>query len=131
MKKYRSYILLLVALVMMSGCKTKSVVVEKVHTDTCYITRLQRDSIRLHDSIYVKEYAKAESVFVEIERWHTAYRDRVSHDTVYVSRVDSIPVPYEVEKEVNHLYWWQKVLMWAGIACFSLLLVRVYKVLKM
>ena len=84
---------------LMCSCKTIEYVpvVEKaVHHDSIYFTKVQRDSVWLHDSISVKE--KGDTVL--IEKWHTKYREKQVHDTTYVAKVDSIPVPYEVIKEV-------------------------------
>jgi hypothetical protein len=72
------------------------VTVEKVHNDTTYITQHQRDSIWLHDSIRVSEKGDT----IRIERWHTKYISKEVHDTIYRAKTDSIPVPYEVVKEV-------------------------------
>jgi hypothetical protein len=103
---------------------TKVVTVEKVRTDTTYITKWQRDSVWLHDSIRVRE--KGDSVFVE--RWHTKFVEREVHDTLYQAKTDSIPVPYEVVKEVPaELTWWQRVRLWFGNAVLlALLAVAVY-----
>lgn len=42
---------------MLAACKSQEriVTVEKVRTDTTYITRHERDSIHIHDSIHVYE----------------------------------------------------------------------------
>ena len=83
---------------MLSSCTTTRVVtVEKVKTDTTYITKHQRDSVWLHDSIQVTEKGDT----VRIEKWHTKYVEREVHDTLYQSKTDSIPVPYPVEKLVE------------------------------
>ena len=107
-------IIMTVAL-MMSGCKqTEYVTVPEYHTDTLIQTNVQKDSIYLHDSIHIKE--KGDTVW--IERWHTRWENHLVHDTTYISRVDSVPVPYPVEviKEVEKpLTWWQKTKMKAGL----------------
>lgn len=107
------FIVAVVFMVSLSGCatQTKVVEVEKVRNDTAYIVKLQKDSVWLHDSIHVRE--KGDTLL--IEKWHTQWRERIKTDTLYKSKVDSIPVPYPVEKLVeNKLHWWQKTLMWAG-----------------
>lgn len=113
------FIFMLVAILFMglfSGCTTvRTVTVERVRTDTLRITQLQRDSIWLHDSIHVKELVKGDTVWMNVERWHTQYRDRWRTDTVYQSRTDSIPVPYPVEKRVPaELSTWQRIRLWLG-----------------
>lgn len=98
---------------MMCSCKSVEYVpVIEHHTDTTYITKHQRDSVWLHDSISVKEKGDT----VRIEKWHTKYIEKVTHDTTYVAKVDSIPVPYEVTKYVEKkLSKTQKGLMTLGI----------------
>ena len=104
----------LMLLAWLTSCTTTKVVeVEKVMTDTTYITKWQRDSVWLHDSIHVTE--KGETV--RIERWHTKYVEKQVHDTTCVATHDTIPQPYEVVKEVPaDLSWWQRVRLWLGNA---------------
>ena len=116
---------LIVSVILLTSCTTTKVVeVEKVRTDTTYITKWQRDSVWLHDSIHVTERGDT----VRIERWHTKWRDRLRVDTIYQAKTDSIPVPYEVVKEVPApLSWWQRVRLWLGnVVLLVLLAVAVY-----
>lgn len=108
-----------VLMTMVAGCKqTEYVTVEKVRIDTTYITKHQRDSIYIHDSTFVE---KDDSI-IKIEHWHTKYIDRAVHDTLYKYRVDSIPTPYPVIKEVPRpLTWWQKTKMGAGVVLLIIL----------
>ena len=119
----------IVSVLLLTSCTTTKVVeVERVRTDTTYITKWQRDSVWLHDSIRVRE--KGDSVWVE--RWHTKFVEREVHDTLYQAKTDSIPVPYEVIKEVPaELSWWQRVRLWLGnIVLLALLGVAIYYVVK-
>lgn len=108
------------------GCKTKTVTVTvpKVRTDTLIITKSQRDSIWLHDSVYVSEKTENDTVFLELKKWHTKYIEKIVRDTAYISTHDTIPMPYPVEviKEVEReLTWWQKVRMFAGSLMLAML----------
>lgn len=116
---------------MMVGCKSVEYVPVIEHrTDTVYQSKVVHDSIYQHDSTYIKE--KGDSVY--IERWHTKYVLKEKTDTLYESRVDSIPVPYEVVKEVEvekSLSWWQSMRMHiGGIVCWLLLILAIYGILK-
>ena len=103
------------------GCKTKAVTVEKVRTDTKYVTQLQRDSIHIHDSIFVNQWQKGDTVFQVRDRWHAMWRDRLLHDTIYMSIVDSVPVPYPVEKIVEKpVTPWHNYLI-IGCLCLTIL----------
>ena len=97
-------------------CSCKSIeyvpVVEK-HTvhDSIYFTQIQRDSIWQHDSILIKD--RGDTVWVE--KWHTKYVEKQVHDTTYIAKVDSIPVPYEVKVEVPaELSFVQKLCVYVG-----------------
>ena len=106
---------------LMCSCKTIEyvpVVEKEVHHDSIYFTKVQRDSVWLHDSISVKEKGDT----IRIERWHTKYIEKQVHDTTYIAKVDSIPVPYEVVKEVAaELSWWQQTRMKLGEALILIL----------
>lgn len=83
---------------LLSGCTTTkyvSVVEHKTDTLLCYSSI--RDSIYVHDSIRVSEKGDT----VKIERWHTQYRDRWHHDSIYVSKIDSVPAPFPVTEYVE------------------------------
>lgn len=108
-------IVVLICLLVCCGCKTQYVEVERVRIDTTYITQHQRDSIYLHDSTYVHEYIKGDTIYVEVDRWKTHYIERTSHDTIYKHKVDSIPIPYPVEKKLSFR---QRI----AINCFPLVL---------
>lgn len=114
-------IAVLIALSLLSSCTTtKYVEVEKVRTDTTYITKWQRDSIYLKDSTHVSEKGDT----VRIEHWHTEWRDRWNRDTVYQATHDTIPQPYPVPEYVEkELSWWQRTQMYAGDVMLVVLLV--------
>ena len=104
----------LIAISLLASCRQiEYVTVEKVRTDTTYITKLQKDSVWMHDSIHVKDKGDT----VTIERWHTKYVEKQVHDTTYVATHDTIPQPYPVEtiKMVEkELSWWQKLRLLIG-----------------
>ena len=105
------------------GCKTvRYVPMETVKTDTIWQKQVVMDSVRVHDSVYVKEWMKGDTVYVDRAVWHTAIQERLRTDTVYKSRVDSVAVPYPVEKQLTK---WQRIRMdfggWAmGLLVLSL-----------
>lgn len=119
---------IIIAMVLvLSGCKTRTVVVTvpEVRTDTLIITKSQRDSIWMYDSVYVSEKQEGDTVWVELSKWHTKYIETRTRDTIYIATHDTIPQPYPVEviKEVERdLSWWQKTKMWVGGIAMLLLL---------
>lgn len=104
-------------LLVICSCRTvKYVPVETVKVDTTYINKLQRDSIYMLDSVYVKD--KGDTVL--IEKYKYLYRDKLVRDTMYISKVDSIQVPYPVEKELTR---WQQMKQELGGWALGIILV--------
>lgn len=87
------------------GCKSRIqyIPVESVRTE--YKDRLQRDSIYVQDSVFVRD--KGDTVFVD--RWRYVYKDKSVTDTLLVN--DTIRVPYPVEKQLTR---WQQTKMDVG-----------------
>lgn len=130
----RNLILLIAALAIVSGCKTKErvVTVEKVRTDTTYITKQQHDSIWLHDSIYMKEWLQGDTIYQLRDRWHTKYIEKLRVDTFLRLKTDSVPVPYPIEKKVKvekPLTWWQQTRL--HLANITLYLLAIFAGIKL
>jgi len=85
-----------------TGCKTKTVLVPVKETKIEYRDRLKVDSIYNRDTVQI--YGSNDTIFKDVIKW----RERFRLDTVSVVRVDSIPYPVEVVKEVNRLTKWQR-----------------------
>lgn len=117
--------ILMTALVMMCcGCKqTEYIPVIEHKTDTMYISKVQRDSIYLHDSTFIQ--LKGDTIF--FEKWHTKYIEKLTHDTTYVATHDTIPQPYEVVKVEKERYtpWLIKLLAWLGGAGLLTLIIYI------
>ena len=123
---------LLICALFGSCTTTKYVTVPEYHTDTVRIVQHQRDSIYLSDSIYVSDFVRDDTVYKTVERWHTKYIERMIHDTLYQSKMDSIPYPVEVIKEVPaKLTWWQQTrLHLFNIIGIALVVIVVFYVCK-
>lgn len=66
-------------------------------TDTVHVNRIQHDSIHVTDSVYVKEWQKGDTVLLTTDRWHTRYKERISHDSIYIHLTDTVCVTVPVE----------------------------------
>lgn len=111
-------ITILLALAIWSCNSVKYVPVESIKTDTTYITKYQRDSIFAKDSIYIHD--RGDTVIIYKDRYKYEYRNII--DTLYISKTDSIRVPYPVEKELT---WWQRVKMNTGGAALILVIIAI------
>ena len=99
MKYITLFIMLLVGLALTS-CRTReqafSQVVQQVRTDTLRIFQLRADTLRLHDSVFVREQVVGETIRIEKHHWHTAWQTHVLRDTVFATRTDTLRI---VEKQ--------------------------------
>lgn len=95
-------------LVLLAGCKqVQYVPVETVKLDSVYLTKVTRDSVVRYDSVFVRD--KGDTFYVE--RWKYLYRDRWRTDTMVSVRIDTLRVPYPVERKLSR---WEKVKQEAG-----------------
>ena len=132
MKNYLLFILSLVTFCTFIGCKSAkqaAQLIREVRTDTLYLSSQHYDSIyvsrdhftdRSRDTVYIKD-----SIL--------EYRYKLLRDTVYQTRVDSIPILREVEvvREVPRKRNWIDYLCYTITAILSgLLLIRVLRYLR-
>ena len=113
----------------MVGCKSiEYVPVIEHHTDTLIQTKVQKDSVFMHDSVEVRIAGDT----VTIDRWHTKYISKEVHDTIYQSKTDSVPAPYPVEVKVPaEMSRWQSFrLVLGNIALFLIAAVGGYIILR-
>ena len=104
-------------LLILSGCSPR--VIETVRTEYVYQDRIERDTTIVHDYVHVREFVKGDTI--RIEKWHTKYIEKATHDTLYQHKTDSVPVPYPVEKLVEReLSWWQQTRMHLGEALLAI-----------
>ena len=117
----------LLACLLLAGCKTtKYVPVPSVSVDSVYVDRWHKDSVYLHDSVYVNRWMHGDTVYVDKVSVKYLYRDRLLHDTVAVTRRDSVRVPVPVEREPGR---WQQArlrLFWPLVAVVVVLIAAVW-----
>lgn len=93
---------LLIAGILCSCKSVQYVPVETVKTDTMWQNRIEHDSVYIHDSISIIDKGDT----IRLEYWRTKYKEKIVYDTVYVSRTDSIQVPYAVERKLT---MWEQI----------------------
>ena len=127
--------LVVLALVCCS-CRTKYITqteykeIPVVLYDTVASNIWRIDTTIVKDSVYFA--VKGDTIFKE--KYNTKWRIKVAHDTinkVVEKPVEVVRQSVKTEtKEVNILYWWQKVLMLIGVASLIYLIVQIYKFWK-
>ena len=108
MKRQIYIIILLTSAIWFSSCRSiRHIPIETVKHDSIYISKVLHDSTYQRDSIYVDR--KGDTVLIYKDRYLYKYKNLV--DTMYVIRIDSIQVPFPVERELS---WWQSVKVQVG-----------------
>ena len=67
-------------------CSCSPRIVEHVRTEYVYRDRVQEDTTYLHDSTFIREYIKGDTVRI------TEYRDRYHYDYKYIYKNDTVAV---------------------------------------
>ena len=124
----KKLVFIILAILMLSACNTTTKIVE-VPVEVVkkeYIHNTKIDSVYIRDSI--DRWQKGDTLF--ITKYSTKYKYLNRVDTVL--KVDTIPkiISTTIEKkvEVNHIYWYQKLLMWlGGITIIILIIVIIYR----
>ena len=126
-------IALVVLALVLCSCKTRYITetdykeVPVVLHDTITQNIWRIDTTIVKDSVYFA--VKGDTIYKE--RYNTKWRIKMAHDTI--SKVVEKPVEVvrnsvkNETKEVNRIYWWQKVLMIICGASLIYLIVQIYK----
>ena len=135
-----SSVAVIIALVMLVlvcfSCRTKYITeteykeVPVVMHDTIAKNIWRIDTTFVKDSVYFA--VKGDTIYKE--KYNTLWKIKVAHDTinkVVEKPVEVLRTSIKTEtKEVNRIYWWQKVLMIIGGASLIYLIVQIYKLGK-
>ena len=126
-------IALVVLALVLCSCKTKYITqteykeVPVVLHDTIAKNIWRIDTTIVKDSVYFA--VKGDTIYKE--RYNTLWKIKVAHDTinkVVEKPVEVLRTSIKTEtKEVNRIYWWQKVLMIIGCASLIYLFIQIYK----
>jgi len=120
-------IILILCAALMSCAHAKYIVPNDTITQTKTQTKtIERDSIFLHDSIYVREYTKGDTIFIDKivehfkDRWQTKIDTFARCDTITITQTQTIKEP------VRYVPGFYRICTWIcciGVALLVLLLV--------
>jgi high-affinity nickel permease len=98
-----------VVLAAITSCRTTTqyIPIETVRTDSICFNKISVDTILQRDSVYIERHG--DTLTVQTYKYLYKVKERV--DTAYIERLDSIQVPYPVEKQLTS---WQKTKMKVG-----------------
>lgn len=102
--------------VLLASCtSTKYVPVESVKHDSVYVNQIVKDSVYVKDSVLV---VKGDTITEYRYKYIYQYKDRT--DTLYITKTDTIRVPYPVERPLTR--WEQLKDRAGGVVMFVLII---------
>ena len=119
----KKLILFLAIILLATSCKVKEVFVQVPEIHTEYKTKIQKDSIYLKDSVFIHQ--KGDTIYSEKFRIKYVLK-QVSDTLLKTDTVTKLITNTEI-KEINVLTWWQKSLIWIGVASIIIFLIIVNK----
>ena len=89
------------------SCKSVNPCLSTIHRDSVAYTIHQTiDTIVMHDSVYVREVQRGDTVYLTRTEWRDRWRTRVERDTVVDVRVEKEVVQLPPERYVPKFYKW-------------------------
>lgn len=117
-----AFFVLLLLCALFGSCSPKVIENVVTRTDTCFIQKMQRDSVFVKDSIYVHEWTANDTVRIVTDRWHVRWKDKVVRDTAYISQRDTVRVTKTVQVAKPLTQWQQMRLYFANAVLVALAL---------
>lgn len=82
----------LICLGLLFGCSPRVIPEGRTTHDTVYISKNWHDSVHVLDSVFIKEYMKGDTVYVDRIKWRELWSEKEIHDTIYKARTDTVTV---------------------------------------
>ena len=95
----KKVLIILICASLAAACSPR--IIENVRTQIEYRDRIQRDSLYVHDSIYVSQHQKNDTVYMDKYVYKYAYKDKYVHDTTYIAHHDTTFVEKEVPAKLT------------------------------
>ena len=116
----------IIILVSVSCSSTKSMPVVQSNDTTSFIQKSTSvDTIYQHDSVFVREVMRGDTVYLTRTEWRDRWRTRVERDTVVDVRVQKEVVQLPPERYVPKFYRWCTIALWAiGLSVIGYRLLR-------
>ena len=77
----------------------------------------------MHDSVYVREVQRGDTVYLTRTEWRDRWRTRVERDTVVDVRVEKEVVQLPPERYVPKFYKTSTTILWIGIILLIIFLI--------
>ena len=113
--RFLPFLVLLLMSAICSCTSTKYVPIESVKHDSVYLNKIVKDSVYIKDSVLI---VKGDTITEYRYKYIYQYKDKT--DTLYITKTDTIRVPYPVERPLTR--WEQLKDRAGGIVMFVLII---------
>ena len=108
---------MVIILLALPSCKSVNPCLSTIHRDSVAYTIHQTiDTIVMHDSVFVREVMRGDTVYLTRTEWRDRWRTRVERDTVRHTEYVTQVVEHPPERYVPKFYRWCTVLLFALLA---------------
>ena len=102
-------------ILVLPSCKSHNTpLISRMDTNSYQVHALQRiDTIYRHDSVFIQERTKGDTVYLTRTEWRDRWRIREVHDTIHNTQYITQTIEHPPEKYVPKFYKWCTGLLWA------------------
>ena len=102
-------------ILVLPSCKSHNTpLISRMDTNSYQVHALQRiDTIYRHDSVFIHERMKGDTVYLTRTEWRDRWRIREVHDTIRDTQYVTQVVEHPPEKYIPKFYRWCTGILWA------------------
>ena len=116
-------------ILVLPSCKSHNTpLISRMDTNSYQVHALQRiDTVLQHDSVYVREVMRGDTVYLTRTEWRDRWRIREVHDTIHNTQYITQTIEHPPEKYIPKFYKWTTALLFILLFILG---VRIYIKLK-
>ena len=118
-----------ITILVLPSCRSHNTpLISRIDTNSYQVHALQRiDTIYRHDSVFIHERVKGDTVYLTRTEWRDRWRIREVHDTIHNTQYITQTIEHPPEKYVPKFYKWTTALLFILLFILG---VRIYIKLK-
>ena len=116
-----------IILLALPSCRSVEAVTSDTHNLSLIAHSSHHDTIYQHDSIYIREIQRGDTIYLTRTEWRDRWRIREVHDTIHNTQYITQTIEHPPEKYVPKFYKWCTALLFILLFILG---VRIYIKLK-
>ena len=116
-----------IILLVLPSCKSVEPTIVTSASNTASAAIHTHDTVVMHDSIYIREVLRGDTVYLTRTEWRDRWRTRLVHDTIRDTQVVEKVIEKPPVRYVPKFYKWCTVIFWISAALFLVYLFLKYR----